>query len=378
VNVLDAGVLPTPAIAFLTADLHADFGVMLTASHNPMPDNGIKFFSRGGHKLPDAAEDAIEARLGEVWEGPTGISVGRVLPLPDGRSRYVAHLLRCLPNPLGGLKIVIDAAHGAAAQVSPEAFRAAGAEVHVIGAEPDGLNINDGYGATHLDMLQGAVVDAGADLGVAHDGDADRCIAVDHTGAVVDGDQIMSVLAMAMLERGELRRDTLVATVMSNLGLLQAMERAGIAVHQTPVGDRYILEALDADGLSLGGEQSGHLVFRRFATTGDGILTGILLADLVRRSGRTLAELTGESMVRVPQLLVSLTVADPPGTVAHPIVRGELEAVVAELGDEGRVLVRASGTEPVVRVMVEATDEDAAQAALDRLCGAVTKAQRAI
>ena len=183
VNVFDAGVLPTPAIAFLTADMHADLGVMLTASHNPMPDNGIKFFSRGGHKLPDALEDAIEARLGEAWEGPTGTDVGRAAPLPDGRSRYVAHLLRCVPNPLGGLTIVIDAAHGAASQVSPEAFRAAGAEVHVIGAEPDGLNINDGYGATHLEMLQAAVVERGADLGIAHDGDADRCIAVDHTGA---------------------------------------------------------------------------------------------------------------------------------------------------------------------------------------------------
>jgi len=370
VNVFDAGVLPTPAVAFLTADLPADFGVMLTASHNPMPDNGIKFFSGGGHKLPDEAEDAIEARLGEAWEGPTGISVGRVLPLPDGRSRYVAHLLRCLPNPLGGLKIVIDAAHGAAAQVSPEAFRAAGAEVRVIGAEPDGLNINDGYGATHLDMLQGAVVDAGADLGVAHDGDADRCIAVDHTGAVVDGDQIMSVLAMAMLERGELRRDTLVATVMSNLGLLQAMERAGIAVHQTPVGDRYILEEMNAQGYSLGGEQSGHVIVLDHATTGDGTLTGLLLAARVAQSGRSLRELAAV-MTRLPQVLINVKGVDKNAVDSSEIVQNAVAEEEKELAGLGRVLLRKSGTEPVVRVMVEAPTGERATAVATRLAQVV-------
>jgi phosphoglucosamine mutase len=261
VNVYDVGVLPTPAVAFLTADTKADFGVMLTASHNPMPDNGIKFFSRGGRKLSDVTEDAIEARLGQKWEGPTGCNVGRVIPWPDGRARYIAHLLRCLPSRLDGLNVVIDTAHGAASQISPEAFRAAGAKVQVIGAEPDGLNINDGYGSTHLAMLKSAVVEHGADLGIAHDGDADRCLAVDETGAGIDGDQIMCILAIAMLNRGELHRNTLVATVMSNLGLFRAMERAGITVRTTPVGDRYVLEEMTTNGYSLGGEQSGHVIF---------------------------------------------------------------------------------------------------------------------
>jgi phosphoglucosamine mutase len=370
VNVYDAGVLPTPAIAFLTADIYADLGVMLTASHNPMPDNGIKFFSRGGHKLPDAIEDTIEARLGEEWEGPTGINVGRVLSLQDARSRYVAHLLRCLPNRLDGLKIVIDAAHGAAAQVSPEAFRAAGAEVHVIGAQPDGLNINDGYGATHLEMLQTAVVERGADLGIAHDGDADRCLAVDHTGTVVDGDQIMCVLAIAMRERGELRQDTLVATVMSNLGMFQAMEQEGIAVRKTAVGDRYILEEMKANGYSLGGEQSGHIIFLDHATTGDGTLTGLLLAARVAQSGRRLRELASV-MTQLPQVLINVKGVDKDAIDSNEVVQ---EAVVEEeklLAGLGRVLLRKSGTEPVVRVMVEAPTREQAASVATRLAEVV-------
>ena len=330
VRVYDAGVLPTPAIAFLTADIHADLGVMLTASHNPMPDNGIKFFSRGGHKLPDAVEDTIEARLGEEWEGPTGISVGRVLALQDARSRYVANLLRCLPNRLDGLKIVIDAAQGAAAQVSPEAFRLAGAEVHVIGAEPDGLNINDGYGATHLEMLQTAVVERGADMGIAHDGDADRCLAVDHTGTVVDGDQIMCVLAITMRERGELRQDTLVATVMSNLGMFQAMEQEGIAVRKTAVGDRYILEEMKANGYSLGGEQSGHIIFLDHATTGDGTLTGLLLAARIAQSGRSLRELASV-MTQLPQVLINVKGVDKDAIDSNEVVQEAVAEVEKEL-----------------------------------------------
>jgi phosphoglucosamine mutase len=370
VSVYDAGVLPTPAIAFLTADIHADLSVMLTASHNPMPDNGIKFFSRGGQKLPDAVEDAIEARLREEWEGPTGINVGRVLPLQDGRSRYVAHLLRCLPNPLDGLKIVIDAAHGAAAQVSPEAFRAAGADVHVIGAEPDGLNINDGYGATHLEMLQAAVVEHRADLGIAHDGDADRCMAVDHTGAVVDGDQIMSVLAIALRERGELRQDTLVATVMSNLGLFQAMEHEGIVVRKTAVGDRYILEEMNANGYSLGGEQSGHIIFLDHATTGDGTLTGLLLAARVAESGRSLRELASV-MTRLPQVLINVKGVDKNAVDSNEIVQAAVTEEEKELAGLGRVLLRKSGTEPVVRVMVEAPTGEQATAVATRLAEVV-------
>ncbi|MEP6799073.1 MAG: phosphoglucosamine mutase, partial [Lapillicoccus sp.] len=241
VAVLDAGVLPTPAIAFLTADLGADLGVVLSASHNPMPDNGIKFFARGGHKLADDVEDTIEQRMGEVWKRPVGADVGRVRRLEDGHTRYVTHLLSLLPHRLDGLHVVIDAAHGAASHVSPDAFRQAGARVAVIGADPDGLNINDGYGSTHLESLRVAVVERRADLGIAHDGDADRCLAVDARGAVVDGDQIMSILALSLRDKGQLAHDTLVATVMSNLGMLQAMEREGIDVRQTAVGDRYVL-----------------------------------------------------------------------------------------------------------------------------------------
>ncbi len=252
VDVHDAGVLPTPAIAFLTGQLHADIGVMLSASHNPMPDNGIKFFAKGGHKLEDALEDRIEQRLRTDWDRPVGDQVGRVRSLDDGAARYVAHLLSVLPDRLDGLKVVIDAAHGAASVVSPQAFRAAGAEVIVIGAEPDGLNINDGYGSTHLGMLQTAVVEHQADLGIAHDGDADRCLAVDHTGATIDGDQIMAILALALRDRGALNADTLVTTVMSNLGMFQALEREGITVRTTAVGDRYVLEDMRAHDFSPG------------------------------------------------------------------------------------------------------------------------------
>ncbi len=370
VHVHDAGVLPTPAVAFLTADLGADFGVMLTASHNPMPDNGIKFFSSGGHKLPDALEDAIETRLGEAWQGPTGAEVGRAAPLPDGASRYVAHLLRCLPNSLGGLKVVVDAAHGAAWQVSPEAFRAAGADVQVIGAEPDGLNINEGYGATHVAKLQSAVVALRADLGIAHDGDADRCIAVDHTGAMVDGDQIMSVLAIALRERGELRRDTLVATVMSNLGMFQAMERAGVDVRRTAVGDRYILEEMTANGYSLGGEQSGHVIVLDHATTGDGTLTGLLLAARVAQTGQSLRELASV-MIRLPQVLINVKGVDKNAVDSSEVVQAAVADEEKELAGLGRVLLRKSGTEPVVRVMVEAPTSEQATAAAARLAEVV-------
>ncbi|MDQ4102226.1 MAG: phosphoglucosamine mutase [Actinomycetota bacterium] len=366
VNVYDAGVLPTPAIAFLTADVNADFGVMLTASHNPMPDNGIKFFSRGGHKLPDAVEDAIEARLGGAWKGPTGSNVGRVISLQDGRSHYVAHLLGCLPNRLDGLKIVIDAAHGAAAEVSPQAFRAAGAYVHVIGSQPDGLNINDGCGSTHLGMLQTAVVEHGADLGIAHDGDADRCLAVDHTGADIDGDQIMSVLAIAMRERGELRHDTLVATVMSNLGMFQAMEQEGIVVRKTAVGDRYILEDMKVNGYSLGGEQSGHVVFLDHATTGDGTLTGLLLAARVAQTGRSLRELASV-MIRLPQSLINVKGVDKDAVDGNEVVQAAVMEGEEELAGLGRVLLRKSGTEPVVRVMVEAPTQEQAFGVANRL-----------
>jgi len=370
VDVYDAGVLPTPAIAYLTSDTGADFGVMLSASHNAMPDNGIKFFAKGGHKLPDDVEDRIEAAIGEDWQRPTGADVGRVVHMPDGHTRYLSHLLRVLPNRLDGLTVVIDGAHGAASQVSPEVFRLAGAEVFEIGTSPDGLNINDGYGSTHLDPLKTAVRAHGADLGIAHDGDADRCLAVDATGTEVDGDQIMGILAVALKERGVLARDTLVATVMSNLGLLQAMEREGIHVLQTAVGDRYVLEEMRSGGYSLGGEQSGHVIFLDHGTTGDGTLTGLMLAARMIETGRTIADL-GTVMTRLPQVLVNVKGVDTSRVDTDDHLLSAVHSEQRSLDGSGRVLLRRSGTEPLVRVMVEAPTQEQANAVADRLAGVV-------
>lgn len=314
VDVLRVGVLPTPAVAHLTGALDADLGVMLSASHNPMPDNGIKFFARGGHKLADELEDRIETTYrahasGEPWDRPTGTGVGRVREYDEGFDTYVSHLVGALPNRLDSLKIVIDGAHGAAARVSPEAFARAGAEVVTIGTDPDGVNINDGYGSTHLARLQAAVVEHRADLGIAHDGDADRCLAVDATGREVDGDQILAVLALAMREAGELRKGTVVGTVMSNLGFKLAMRREGVDLVQTAVGDRYVLEEMKTRGYALGGEQSGHVIVLDHATTGDGTLTGLLLAARVAATGRTLADLAAV-MERMPQVLINVPDVD--------------------------------------------------------------------
>ncbi|MER7838908.1 phosphoglucosamine mutase [Streptomyces sp. NPDC096040] len=378
VDVLTVGVLPTPAVAHLTGALGADLGVMLSASHNAMPDNGIKFFARGGHKLADELEDRIEAvyeshRHGEPWERPTGSGVGRVRPYDEGSEQYIAHLLSVLPNRLDGLKIVLDEAHGAAAGVSPEAFRRAGAEIITIGAEPDGLNINDGCGSTHLGKLKAAVVEHGAAFGIAHDGDADRCLAVDHTGEEIDGDQILAVLALAMRERGALRADTVVATVMSNLGFKLALEREGLHLIQTAVGDRYVLEEMKEHGYALGGEQSGHVIILDHATTGDGTLTGLLLAARVAETGRSLQELAGV-MERLPQVLINVPDVDR----SRVKTSGDLAAAVAEaereLGETGRVLLRPSGTEPLVRVMVEAADIEQARSVAGRLADAVKSA----
>ncbi|MFB0616885.1 phosphoglucosamine mutase [Streptomyces sp. AGS-58] len=378
VDVLRVGVLPTPAVAHLTGALGADLGVMLSASHNAMPDNGIKFFARGGHKLADELEDRIESvyeshRHGEPWQRPTGAGVGRVRSYEEGSEQYIAHLLSVLPNRLDGLKIVLDEAHGAASGVSPEAFARAGAEVVTLGAEPDGLNINDGCGSTDLTQLKAAVVAHGADLGVAHDGDADRCLAVDHTGAEVDGDQILAVLALAMRERSALRADTVVATVMSNLGFKLAMERAGIRLVQTAVGDRYVLEELKEHGYALGGEQSGHVIILDHATTGDGTLTGLLLAARVAASGRTLRELASV-MERLPQVLINVPDVDRSRVGTSADLAAAVAEAERELGETGRVLLRPSGTEPLVRVMVEAADIDQARAVAGRLADAVKSA----
>lgn len=376
IDVLDAGVIPTPAAAFLVSDIRADFGVMISASHNPAADNGIKFFSFGGVKLPDEVEDRIEAAMEGEKLAPTGGGVGRIRRFADAEDRYVLHLLGTLDVRLDGLHVVIDCAHGAAAGISPQVFSDAGAKVTVIGSDPDGLNINDGVGSTHLELLQKTVVELGADLGIAHDGDADRCLAVDARGEVVDGDRIMAILAVSKHERGLLVDDTLVVTVMSNLGLKRAMAERGIRIIETGVGDRYVLEALAEHQLSLGGEQSGHIIFSRYATTGDGILTGIQLAAEMARTGKSLEEL-GRVMTVFPQVLINVRGVDREGLAGHEGIAAAVAEVEAELGDSGRVLLRASGTEPMVRVMVEAATEETAQTMAERLA-AVVREQLAI
>jgi phosphoglucosamine mutase len=376
VDVYDAGVVPTPALAFLVGDFKADLGVMISASHNPAPDNGIKFFATGGTKLPDEVEDRIEAALDDWKLAPTGGDVGRIRRFADAEDRYVVHLLSTLPNRLEGVHLVLDCAHGAAAGISPQVFADSGATVTVIGADPDGININDGVGSTHLDNLARAVVEAGADLGIAHDGDADRCLAVDAQGNVVDGDQIMAILAIAMNERGVLKDNTLVATVMSNLGLKRAMADHGIRMLETAVGDRYVLEALNEHGLSLGGEQSGHVIMTKFATTGDGILTGLHLVAEVARTGKTLAELASVMTV-YPQILVNVRGVDHHSLAGNAVVAAAVSSAEAELGETGRVLLRPSGTEPMVRVMVEALDQETADRVAQRLAD-IVKAELAL
>lgn len=361
VDVLRAGVLPTPAVAYLTSAYEADFGVMISASHNPMPDNGIKFFGPGGHKLDDATEDQIED-LVAAGPGlrPIGDGLGRVVDAKDALDCYLRHLGESNRVRLDGLTVVVDCAHGAASEAAPRAYRAAGATVITINAAPDGLNINDGCGSTDLEPLRAAVLAHGADLGLAHDGDADRCLAVDASGQVIDGDAIMVVLALAMHDAGELAGDTLVATVMSNLGLHLAMREAGIEVHTTDVGDRYVLEQLRAGGFTLGGEQSGHILLPGLATTGDGIITGLRLMARMAQTDRPLAGLAA-AMRTLPQVLINVEVADKAAAVGRLAVRTAVQRAEEELGDTGRILLRPSGTEQLVRVMVEAADEDTAR-----------------
>ena len=330
----------------------------------------IKFLARGGQKLDDAAEDDIEREMSKPNLRPTGAEVGRIHRFADAEDRYVIHLLQTLPNRLDGLKVVLDCAHGAASGCSPQVFSDAGAEVVVIGADPDGININDGYGSTHLENLQASVLAHGADLGIAHDGDADRCLAVDHEGTVVDGDQIMAIMAVAMKDAGKLKDNALVATVMSNLGLKLALREAGISVIETGVGDRYVLEGMRAGGYSLGGEQSGHVIFSEFATTGDGVLTGLQLAAQVKRTGRTLKELT-EIMTKLPQVLINVKGVDKAAVNSNEAVRQAVLEAAETLGETGRVLLRPSGTEPLVRVMVEAADMETAASVASKLAETV-------
>lgn len=370
VDVLDAGVITTPAAAFLVQNIDADFGFMISASHNPAPDNGLKIFAHGGTKLPDVVEERIEEHMEHEQLMPTGAAVGRIDRFADAEDRYVIHLLGSLPHTLDGLHVVIDCANGAAAGVSPQVFTDAGARVTVIGNDPDGININDGVGSTHIDLLAKAVLEHKADVGIAHDGDADRCLAVDADGRIVDGDQIMAILALSMKERGTLTDDTLVATVMSNLGLRRAMEEHGVRMLQTKVGDRYVLEAMNAEGLALGGEQSGHVIMSEFATTGDGILTGLHLVSEMARTGKTLAELASVMTV-YPQVMVNVKDVDKGRAHSHETLMQAVADAERELGDSGRVLLRPSGTEPLVRVMVEAADHETAGRVAEHLAGVV-------
>lgn len=371
VDVTRVGILPTPAIAHLTATQNIDLGVVISASHNPFQDNGIKFFARGGYKLDDALEDEIEALLGKVEDLPTGLGVGRVIKGETvADQNYVNHLVDSVATDLSGLRIVVDAANGAASFVGPAALRAAGAEVIVINASPDGLNINAHCGSTHPEQLQNYVVSTHADMGVAYDGDADRCLAVDAEGNLVDGDQIMGLLAVGMKEDGTLGSDTLVVTVMSNLGLILAMKEHGIRTVQTGVGDRYVLEKMLQGGYTLGGEQSGHVIDTIHATTGDGVLTSLRVAARMKRTGKSLAELAS-IVSRLPQTLINVKGVDKASAGTNAAVQAAFLRAEEELGETGRVLLRPSGTEPLVRVMVEAATQERADSVAQTLADVV-------
>jgi phosphoglucosamine mutase len=366
------GVLPTPAIAYLTGIYGADVGVMLSASHNPMPDNGPKLFARGGTKLPDDLEAEIEAELEAGWRKPrpVGAAVGRVTVADDGAEQYIRHLLASAPSSLSGIKVVVDCANGAASAVAADVYSRAGADVITVAAHPDGLNINDGVGSTHIESLAARVIELNADLGIAHDGDADRCLAVNAAGEVVDGDQILAICARHLKEQGQLKDNTVVATVMSNLGFHHAMRDAGIDVLTTAVGDRYVLEALTDKGLSLGGEQSGHVIFTDAATTGDGMLTALRLMACLASSGQSLTELAS-IVQRLPQVLINVEVSDKASVAASEQVQLAVTAATEELGHNGRILLRPSGTEQLVRVMVEAATQSRADEIAHRVAEVV-------
>jgi phosphoglucosamine mutase len=384
VDVLRLGVLPTPGVAYLTGALRASFGVVISASHNPARDNGIKFFGPGGVKLADEVEDRIEAHLRalpctspaerEGHEAPgrrADRTFGRVEDATAEHARYLEHLLTTLPAqpqpPLAGLRVVADCAHGAAYQIAPQALRRAGADVITIGDQPDGLNINVGCGSTDLAALTAAVVKHGADAGIAFDGDADRCLAVDADGQPMDGDQIMTVLALQLKEAGRLAGDAVVVTVMSNQGFHVAMREAGIAVIETPVGDKHVSAAMRDGGYVLGGEQSGHIIVGEHATTGDGVLTSLQLLAAVNRRGVPLAA-AAKMMPKYPQVLVNV-----PGRAAQlgPGVDAAVQRAQDELGDDGRVLVRPSGTEPIIRLMIQARDSALAERVVTQLADEV-------
>jgi phosphoglucosamine mutase len=353
VDVYKVGILPTPAIAHLVAETGADLGVMISASHNPMPDNGIKFFSRGGGKLDDALEKAIEARLNEPWERPTGKDVGRVINDESAAERYIYHLLSTIKTSLNGIKVVVDCANGASSEVAPEVYRRAGAQVIAISNKPTGWNINEDCGSTHLENLIEKVKREKADIGIAHDGDADRALAVDANGQVIDGDFIMAILATHW------KVPTVVGTVMSNLGFIKALNDLGIKVEKTQVGDRYVLENMLANGHKLGGEQSGHVILRDYANTGDGVLTALHLMQVMAETKKSVADLASV-MERFPQVLINVKDVNKAKLSTSALLASTISDFESKLGDSGRILVRASGTEPLVRVMVEAQSQDQA------------------
>jgi phosphoglucosamine mutase len=368
------GVVPTPEVAWRSAT-DGTPGAVISASHNPYADNGIKFFAAGGHKLEDAVEERLEVELDAILHDQSrpGAATGRVRSAPDEEGYAAARVATLEGRSLDGMHVVVDCANGAGHRITPEVLRRLGARVDVLFDDPDGTNINEGCGSTHPEQLERAVVDQGADVGLALDGDADRVLAVDHTGELVDGDQILAVCSLDLRERGRLQDDTVVVTVMSNVGFRQAMEAHGVRLVETAVGDRYVLEALEEGGWSLGGEQSGHIIFRSMATTGDGLLTSIQLLDVMARSGRTLVDLASV-MTRLPQVLRNVRVADRGALDSAKDFWAEVRAVEADLDGKGRVLVRPSGTEPVVRVMVEAPTHDQAERTVDRLCAALASA----
>lgn len=355
IDVYRVGVLPTPAIAYLVANTGADLGVMISASHNPMPDNGIKFFARGGGKLDDSLEAKIEARLGEPWDRPTGKEVGRIIVDEAARENYLQHLLNTIDTNFSGLKVIVDCANGAASFVAPELLRRAGAQVVAINASPNGLNINENCGSTYLSGLIEKVKSENAHLGIAHDGDADRVLAVDHEGNVIDGDYILGILS----RHTDLPTKTVVGTVMTNLGLIKAFESAGISFIATPVGDRYVLEEMVAGSHTLGGEQSGHIIMRKYANTGDGLLTALHLISEVARSKKSLKELAS-FMTRYPQVLLNVGGVAKEKLADNTKIQNAVRDAEQQLGSKGRVLLRKSGTEPLVRVMIEAEDEELA------------------
>ena len=354
IDVYRVGILPTPAISFLVKDRGADLGVMISASHNPASDNGIKFFDRTGSKLADQIEAKIEGVLGKTVVSNNG--AGRVIEDFEAKESYIKNLLKSLDGNLSGLTVVVDCANGAASFVAPDVLKRAGAEVVAISASPNGLNINDNCGSTHLESLIAAVKDEGADIGIAHDGDADRVLAIDDKGSVIDGDYILGILAQDM----ELPTKTVVGTVMTNLGLIKALEEKGIKFIATAVGDRYVLEEMLAGGHLLGGEQSGHIIMSKYANTGDGLLTALQLMSKLKKSGKSASELAS-FMKRYPQVLINVSGVAKEKLASNQVIAKAVKNVEKKLSDKGRVLLRASGTEALIRVMIEAEDHSLAQ-----------------